>query len=164
MLLSVESDGRRESLLTLLKPSGLKLKEFETFSDFTNSTSDVGLIVSPLEQSVVLDGKPRLTIITEQELLGIKVSQRRRRKHKYEASQDALIRNLAELREGQPIVHLDHGVGRYQGLETIDAAGVITEFVTIIYANEAKLYVPVSALHMLSRYSGGEEASPRFIN
>ncbi|WP_370316585.1 transcription-repair coupling factor [Pseudoalteromonas sp.] len=159
VLLSVESDGRRESLLTLLKPSGLKLKEFESFSDFTNSSSDVGLIVSPLEQSVVLDGKPRLTIITEQELLGIKVSQRRRRKHKYEASQDALIRNLAELREGQPIVHLDHGVGRYQGLETIDAAGVITEFVTIIYANEAKLYVPVSALHMLSRYSGGEEAS-----
>ncbi|EWH06953.1 transcription-repair coupling factor [Pseudoalteromonas lipolytica SCSIO 04301] len=159
VLLSVESDGRRESLLTLLKPSGLKFKEFNSFTDFTQSSSDVGLIVSPLEQSVVLDGKPRLTIITEQELLGIKVSQRRRRKHKYEASQDALIRNLAELRQGQPIVHLDHGVGRYQGLETIDAAGVITEFVTITYANEAKLYVPVSALHMLSRYSGGEEAS-----
>ncbi|MDN4032172.1 CarD family transcriptional regulator, partial [Chryseobacterium gambrini] len=60
---------------------------------------------------------------------------------------------------GQPIVHLDHGVGRYQGLQTIDAAGLVTEFVTITYAGEAKLYVPVSALHMLSRYSGGEEAS-----
>ncbi|WP_404339836.1 transcription-repair coupling factor [Pseudoalteromonas mariniglutinosa] len=159
ILLSVESDGRRESLLTLLKPSGLKVKEFDSFSDFNHSQSDVGLIVSPLEQSVVLTGKPNLSIITEQELLGIKVSQRRRRKHKYEASQDALIRNLAELHSGQPIVHLDHGVGRYQGLETIDAAGVITEFVTIIYANDAKLYVPVSALHMLSRYSGGEEVS-----
>ena len=56
-------------------------------------------------------------------------------------------------------MHLDHGVGRYQGLQTIDAAGVVTEFVTITYAGEAKLYVPVSALHMLSRYSGGEEAS-----
>ena len=56
-------------------------------------------------------------------------------------------------------MHLDHGVGRYQGLQTIDAAGVITEFVTIIYAGESKLYVPVSALHMLSRYSGGEESS-----
>ncbi|KDC55135.1 transcription-repair coupling factor [Pseudoalteromonas sp. S3431] len=159
ILLSVESDGRRESLLSILKPSGLKFKEFETLEQFTKSASDVGLIVSPLEQSVVLGTKPSLSIITEQELLGIKVSQRRRRKHKYEASQDALIRNLAELKEGQPVVHLDHGVGRYQGLQTIDAAGVVTEFVTITYASEAKLYVPVSALHMLSRYSGGEEAS-----
>ena len=159
ILLSVESDGRRESLLNILKPSGLKFKEFDTFEQFTQSDSDVGLIVSPLEQSVVLGSKPSLSIITEQELLGIKVSQRRRRKHKYEASQDALIRNLAELKEGQPVVHLDHGVGRYQGLQTIDAAGVITEFVTIIYAGESKLYVPVSALHMLSRYSGGEESS-----
>lgn len=159
VLLSVESDGRRESLLTLIRPSGLKVKEFDNFGDFYHSSSDVGLVVSPLEQSVVLSGKPMLAIITEQELLGIKVSQRRRRKHKYEASQDALIRNLAELKVGQPIVHLDHGVGRYQGLETIDAAGVVTEFVTINYAGEAKLYVPVSALHMLSRYSGGEEAS-----
>ena len=147
------------SLLNILKPSGLKFKEFDTFEQFTQSDSDVGLIVSPLEQSVVLGSKPSLSIITEQELLGIKVSQRRRRKHKYEASQDALIRNLAELKEGQPVVHLDHGVGRYQGLQTIDAAGVITEFVTIIYAGESKLYVPVSALHMLSRYSGGEESS-----
>ncbi|TMP81593.1 hypothetical protein CWC05_19635, partial [Pseudoalteromonas ruthenica] len=89
------------------------------------------------------------SIITEQELLGVKVSQRRRRKHKYEQGQDSLIRNLAELKEGQPIVHLDHGVGRYLGLQTIDAAGIATEFVTITYANEAKLYVPVSALHML---------------
>ena len=159
VVISVESDGRRESLLSILKPSGLKFKEFDTFEQFTNSSNDVGLIVSPLEQSVVLSTKPSLSIITEQELLGIKVSQRRRRKHKYEASQDALIRNLAELKEGQPVVHLDHGVGRYQGLQTIDAAGVVTEFVTIIYAGEAKLYVPVSALHMLSRYSGGEEAS-----
>ena len=159
ILLSVESDGRRESLLAILKPSGLKFKEFSSFDEFVNSSSDVGLIVSPLEQSVVLGTKPALSIVTEQELLGIKVSQRRRRKHKYEASQDALIRNLAELKVGQPIVHLDHGVGRYQGLQTIDAAGLITEFVTITYANEAKLYVPVSALHMLSRYSGGEEAS-----
>lgn len=159
VVISVESDGRRESLLSILRPSGLKFKEFDTFEQFTNSSSDVGLIVSPLEQSVVLSTKPSLSIITEQELLGIKVSQRRRRKHKYEASQDALIRNLAELKEGQPVVHLDHGVGRYQGLQTIDAAGVVTEFVTIIYAGEAKLYVPVSALHMLSRYSGGEEAS-----
>ncbi|CAM4164846.1 transcription-repair coupling factor [Pseudoalteromonas byunsanensis] len=164
VIFSVESDGRRESLLTLLKPTGLKLKEFNDFADFIASKADVGLIVSPLEQSVFLsasnqDNKPALSIITEQELLGVKVSQRRRRKHKYEQGQDALIRNLAELKEGQPIVHLDHGVGRYLGLQTIDAAGVATEFVTITYANDAKLYVPVSALHMLSRYSGGEEAS-----
>lgn len=160
VLFSVESDGRRESLLTLLKPTGLKLAEFDTISHFFASDSDIGLIVSPLEQSISL-AKEKLTILTEQELLGVKISQRRRRKHKYEVSQDAIIRNLAELQIGQPIVHLDHGVGRYQGLETIDAGSVKTEFVTIHYLNEAKLYVPVASLHLLSRYSGGDlETAP----
>ncbi|OUL56978.1 transcription-repair coupling factor [Pseudoalteromonas ulvae] len=159
VLFCVESEGRRESLLSLFKPTGIKVTTFDSFELFTNSDADTGLIVCPLEQSVFLPGKPGLTLITEQELLGVKVSQRRRRKHKYEASQDAIIRNLAELKVGQPIVHLDHGVGRYQGLQTLDAAGVQTEFVTITYNGEAKLYVPVSALHMLTRYSGGEESS-----
>ncbi len=160
ILFSVESDGRRESLLTLLKPTGLKLSEFESIDQFTAANSDVGLIVSPLEQSIHLTTQ-NLCIITEQELLGVKISQRRRRKHKYEVSQDSIIRNLAELQIGQPIVHLDHGVGRYQGLETIDAGGVSTEFVTIHYLNEAKLYVPVASLHLLSRYSGGDlETAP----
>ncbi|WP_440053059.1 transcription-repair coupling factor [Pseudoalteromonas sp. T1lg65] len=159
VLLSVESEGRRESLFALLKPTALKLTQVKSVDEFQHSSNDVGILVSPLATSVKLAGKPHISIITEQELLGIKASQKRRRKHKYEQGQDALIRNLAELKQGQPIVHLDHGVGRYQGLETIDAAGIQTEFVTIIYANEAKLYVPVSALHMLSRYSGGEEAS-----
>ncbi|GAP76279.1 transcription-repair coupling factor [Pseudoalteromonas sp. SW0106-04] len=159
IVLCVESDGRREALLTLLKPSGLKIRAFDTLAQCLDSDADISLLVAPFEQSVVLTHNARVSLITEQELLGIRVSQRRRRKHKHQASSDALIRNLAELKEGQPIVHLDHGVGRYVGLETLDAAGVATEFVTIMYANDAKLYVPVSALHMLSRYSGGEEAS-----
>ncbi len=157
ILFSVESDGRRESLLTLLKPTGIKITQFDSFERFVNSTNDIGMIVSPLETSICLIGDIDISLITEQELLGAKISQRRRRKHKYEVSQDAIIRNLAELHIGKPIVHLDHGVGRYQGLETIDAAGVTTEFVTITYLNDAKLYVPVSALHLLSRYTGGDE-------
>ncbi|MFY8275103.1 transcription-repair coupling factor [Pseudoalteromonas sp. SSDWG2] len=159
IVLSVESDGRREALLTLLKPSGLKITLFDSLAHALEGDADIALIVAPFEQSVVLTHNGRVSLITEQELLGIRVSQRRRRKHKHQASSDALIRNLAELKEGQPIVHLDHGVGRYIGLETLDAAGIATEFVTIMYANDAKLYVPVAALHMLSRYSGGEEAS-----
>jgi len=159
ILFSTESEGRRESLISLFKPAGIKLHSFDSFKDFIDSKKDVGLVVSPLEQSVVLDGKKQLILITEQELLGLKVSQKRRRKHKYEGTADAIIRNLAELKVGQPIVHLDHGVGRYQGLQTLDAAGVTTEFVTITYLKEAKLYVPVSSLHMLTRYSGGEDKS-----
>ncbi len=159
VLFSTESEGRRESLLTLLKPTGIKVTPYKNVTDFIHSSSDIGLIVSPLEQSVVFTTQPTLTIITEQELLGVKVSQRRRRKHKYEGSTDAIIRNLAELKIDQPIVHLDHGVGRYKGLQTLEAVGIITEFVTITYAKEAKLYVPVSALHMLTRYSGGEDKS-----
>ncbi len=161
IILSTESQGRRESLLTFLKPSGIKISQVDNLHQAVEHSGDVCMITSRLEQSVTLYGPKgqAIHVITEQELLGVKISQRRRRKHKFEQGTDAIIRNLAELSVGQPIVHLDHGVGRYQGLETLEAAGIVTEFVTITYAGDSKLYVPVSSLHLLSRYSGGEEAS-----
>ncbi|WP_295671489.1 transcription-repair coupling factor, partial [uncultured Haemophilus sp.] len=74
---------------------------------------------------------------------------------------DTLVRNLAELKIGQPVVHLDHGVGRYGGLETLDTGGLKAEYLLINYANESKLYVPVGSLHLISRYVGGsDETAP----
>ena len=70
-----------------------------------------------------------------------------------------MIRNLAELQLGQAVVHIEHGVGRYQGLELISAGGLDTEFMTLLYQDDAKLYVPVSSLHLISRYSGGSDES-----
>lgn len=155
-LFMVESEGRRESLLGLLQKAAIRLPLTSHYTDFITSHEDVAISIGALEQGVLLEGKSPIAIISENELFGIKISQRRRRKHSQQISNDTIIRNLAELSEGQPIVHLQHGVGRYQGLQVLEAAGITAEFVTIEYLGGSKLYVPVSALHLLSRYSGSD--------
>ena len=97
-----------------------------------------------------------LALITEAELLGGKIRSKRQRDKSKNLSSDAVIRNLGELTQGQPVVHLDHGVGRYLGLETIDAGGLPTEFLTLEYAGGDKLFVPVTSLHLISRYTGSD--------
>ncbi|OZB04713.1 MAG: transcription-repair coupling factor [Idiomarina sp. 34-48-12] len=154
----VESAGRRETLRELLAPLQLGLEEVEHFQQFATSKTPCAISVSPVAHSFALSDE-QLLVITETELLGQRIAQRRRRDQKATVNAENMVRNLAELRIGQPVVHIDHGVGRYQGLQTLDTGGVTTEFVTIEYANNSKLYVPVAALHVLSRYSGGEEAS-----
>ncbi|MDX3775174.1 transcription-repair coupling factor [Chromatiaceae bacterium AAb-1] len=154
ILFFVESEGRRESLLQLLHKNGIHISQFSSFSQFMQAKDDLGILVGALEQGVLLD--TRLALISENELFGQKISQRRRRKHSQQISSDTIIRNLAELSIGQPVVHLQHGVGRYQGLQVLDAAGITAEFVTIEYAGSSKLYVPVASLHLLSRYSGSD--------
>ena len=159
IVFSVESQGRRETLLELLAKIDVKPESYEHLDAFIASTSDIGLVIGAAEHSFILEHQDSLlAFIAETELLGQKVTQRRRRrKHEKSVSADGVIRNLVELKVGQPIVHIDHGVGRYLGLETLDAGGMQTEFLCIEYANEAKLYVPVSSLHLISRYSGGEQ-------
>ncbi|GAB3015436.1 transcription-repair coupling factor [Bowmanella dokdonensis] len=157
VLFSVESQGRRESLLGLLKKVQCQPKAFESLEDFLTSHEPTGVIISAAEHSFELEeADARLVLITETELLGHKISQRRLRDKRQATDEAAVIRNLAELNIGQPVVHLEHGVGRYLGLQTLDAGGVTTEYLTIEYANGAKLYVPVSSLHLISRYSGGD--------
>ncbi|WP_294790692.1 transcription-repair coupling factor, partial [uncultured Haemophilus sp.] len=117
------------------------------------------LWVSRLEQGFILD-EAKLAVITEHEILGERVQQRQRDKRKA-VNPDTLVRNLAELKIGQPVVHLDHGVGRYGGLVTLDTGGLKAEYLLINYANESKLYVPVGSLHLISRYVGGsDETAP----
>lgn len=162
VMFSAESQGRRESLLELLAQANIKPKHFESLNDFLKSHESIGISIGLAEHSFVLsehDGQ--LAFITETELLGHKISQRRLREKRQATDENAIIRNLAELTIGQPVVHLDHGVGRYLGLQTLDAGGVQTEYLTIEYAKEAKLYVPVASLHLISRYSGGDlETAP----
>ncbi|WP_242600726.1 CarD family transcriptional regulator, partial [Erwinia billingiae] len=82
---------------------------------------------------------------------------RRRQDSRRTINPDVLIRNLAELRSGQPVVHLEHGVGRYIGLTTLETGGITAEYLMLTYAGDAKLYVPVSSLHLISRYAGGAD-------
>jgi len=154
VLFSVESAGRKESLLELLAPLSLSLSSFDNISAFLKSKKQFGITISPIENSFLLHDSG-LAFITESELLGIKVSQRRGQDSTDENfNSDHLLRNLEELKEGQPVVHIDYGIGRYLGLQTIETAGNLTEFVTLEYLGEDKLYVPVSSLHLISRYSG----------
>lgn len=161
VLFAVESAGRRESLLELLGRVRVHPQSVPSFSDFIASDQQCGIIISPVAHSFYAsqDDNANLWFITESELLGAKIAQRRRSDKRQAQSADAMIKNLAELSVGQPIVHINHGVGRYQGLTTINAAGTETEFVSIEYAQKSKLFVPVSSLHLISRYSGGETDS-----
>ena len=155
VLFSVESAGRKESLLELLAPLKLPLSEFSTLSAFIKSKKQLGITISQVENSFILTDSG-FAFVTENELLGHKVTQRRRRAENNDEnySSDHIVRNLAEIKIGQPVVHIDYGVGKYLGLETIETAGHLTEFVKLEYLRGDKLYVPVSSLHLISRYSG----------
>lgn len=157
VLFCAESQGRRENLLTLLNKAGIRPEAVQQFSAFIDSDVATGICVGLVENSFEWQREQgNILFITETELLGHKVSQRRLRDKRQATDESAIIRNLAELSVGQPVVHFDHGVGRYTGLQTLDAGGVMTEYVCIEYAKQSKLYVPVSSLHLISRYTGGD--------
>jgi transcription-repair coupling factor (superfamily II helicase) len=155
VLICAESSGRREALIESLGDHKLRPEthdSWQTFLDDQNCT--LGITIAPMEQGLVL-GSQRLALITETALFGERVLQRRRREKPTEAN-DAGYRDLAELRIGSPVVHIDHGVGRYQGLETINVDNQPSEFLMLEYAGGSKLYVPVSSLHLISRYAGSD--------
>lgn len=169
ILFSVESEGRRETLLDLLSSIGIKPKQVYSLEEA--GRLPFSLLVSPLDQGFILEkvsgeasndgGNQDLAIICETDLLGEKVQQTRREKNRKTVNPDTLIRNLAELKIGQAVVHLENGVGRYGGLTVLETGGVKAEYLVLHYANEAKLYVPVASLHLISRYIGStDEAAP----
>ncbi|RYC27409.1 transcription-repair coupling factor [Yersinia pseudotuberculosis] len=153
VVFSVESEGRRETLQDLLARIKLSPTLITTLSQAANPGHY--LMVGASERGF-LDTDKQLALICESDLLGERVS-RRRQDNRRTINTDTLIRNLAELRPGQPVVHLEHGVGRYLGLTTLEAGGIKAEYLILTYAGEDKLYVPVSSLHLISRYSGGAD-------
>ncbi len=156
VLICAESSGRREALIESLADHKLKLATVDNWQEFLDSQDTaLAITIAPMEQGMVLPVQ-QLALITETALFGERVLQRRRRDKPTEAD-DAGYRDLSELRMGSPVVHIDHGVGRYKGLETITAGGESNEFLTLEYAGGSKLYVPVSSLHLISRYAGTDE-------
>ena len=155
ILLCAETAGRRETLLELLGRIDVHPEPVESWQAFVQTDIPVAITVNPLDRGLLLP-PARLCLISESDLFGQQVMQKRRRDQQKQDS-DLIVKNLTELRIGAPVVHIDHGVGRYQGLEMIAAGGETQEFLTLHYANDAKLYVPVASLHLISRYSGSEE-------
>ncbi|MEE3289397.1 MAG: transcription-repair coupling factor [Pseudomonadota bacterium] len=158
-LFCAESAGRRETLIELLKQIDINPTPVEHWSDFVSGDCEVGITVAPLDHGMWLKNE-NLALITETQLFGNRIAQRRRRS-KTQSNTEFIVKSLTELRINDSVVHIDHGVGRYRGLQTITTDGQATEFLALEYANESKLYVPVASLHLISRYSGAEqEAAP----
>jgi len=152
LLLVAESDGRRETLLELLQHHDRKPKLVDDWQAFLDSEATLALTVAPLEQGARIDN-PRIAVIAESQLFGERVQQRRLRR-RARRDPDSIIRNLTELTEGAPVVHEEHGVGRYVGLQRLTVNGIESEFIMLEYAGGDKLYVPVASLDMISRYTG----------
>jgi len=152
ILFAAESTGRKESLLDVLKGYDVHPANINNWSEFLNTENKLSITVAYLENGLITEN-PSIAIITEQQLLGEKVLQHRRRK-KRDRDTDAIIANLVELNNGAPVVHEEHGVGRYLGLSKINVGDIEQEFLMLTYAGDDKLYVPVSSLHLISRYTG----------
>ncbi|MDQ1302551.1 MAG: hypothetical protein QG595_534 [Pseudomonadota bacterium] len=157
ILFAAESPGRREMLADILRQEKLPATETGNWADFLTSPAKILLGVAPLEQGLLLEGAG-IAIITERELFGERTRSRRRQRRVRDPEQ--ILSDLTDLLVGAPIVHVDHGVGRYRGLTTITIDEMPTEFLTVEYAGGDLLHVPVASLHMISRYTGGsaEEA------
>ncbi len=164
VLITAETTGRRETLLEMFRDNEIYPRQLNSWAEFIQDDAPLAITVAPLDEGMMLeesiDGTGKLAIISESQLFGEQVMQRRRRK-KRGRDIEAVVKNLTELTIGSPVVHEEHGVGRYLGLQTLDTGGHINEYLMLEYAGGDKLYVPVSSLHLISRYAGvSEERSP----
>lgn len=152
VLLCAETAGRREILLELLLAVGLTATPCEHYDEFLQLLPQLGITTAPIDRGLYA-GPGLPTLVCEAQLFGDRVAQRRRRE-KTGAQQANIYKNINELRPGIPVVHIDHGVGRYLGLQALDIDNQLTEFISLEYSGGDKLYVPVASLHLISRYTG----------
>ena len=159
-LVLAESDGRRESLLDFLRASGLTPPAFDSLAEFQASTEPTGIATAALTQGFAWL-EAGIDFITETELFAAGATARRRKKQEQVSDVDALIKDLSELNVGDPVVHTQHGIGRYRGLihmdlgeKNADGSPALQEMLHLEYAGDATLYVPVSQLHLIGRYTG----------
>ncbi|MEO8366716.1 MAG: DEAD/DEAH box helicase, partial [Pseudoxanthomonas sp.] len=164
VMVAADSPGRREALMEVMQAAGLMPRIVGGFAEFiadpdTAAAQHFAIAVAPFEDGFALDD-PQIAVLTERQLFPERATQpyRRRRTGR---EPEAIIRDLGELSEGAPIVHEDHGVGRYRGLVVLEAGGTPGEYLEIEYAKGDRLYVPVAQLHLISRYSGASvETAP----
>jgi transcription-repair coupling factor (superfamily II helicase) len=154
VLILAESPGRRETLSEMFRNHGLTPRQVKGWDEFLHSDATLALAIAPVQNGTIVD-QPHIAIISESQLFGERVQQRRLRKRRQSES-DALVKSLAELTIGAPVVHEDNGVGRYLGLITLEVGGILNEFICLEYDKGDKLYVPVSALNLISRYTGAD--------
>jgi len=166
VLLVGESEGRRESLIELLRDHRIAVPSVASLAEFLAGDEKVAIASAPLAEGFHWlehdgpDAGVSVQFITETELFATTPLARKRRRQEQVTEVEALIKDLSELKVGDPVVHMNHGIGRYQGLVNIDLGDGASEFLHLQYADKATLYVPVAQLHLISRYTGvsAEEA------
>ena len=160
VLIVADSAGRRETISQMLTEYRLPFADNSDFNAFIASDAAIGLGVAPLHEGFALRDL-RIAVVTETELYAASPRRLRGRQRERASNVEAMIRDLAELRIGDPVVHVEHGIGRYLGLQSMDMGDGPTEFLHLEYANETTLYVPVAQLHLIGRYSGADpDAAP----
>ncbi len=170
VLIVAETQGRRESLLELLRDSRIEPPSVASLAEFQACDERFAIAVAPLAEGFFWSEPApaggtaadaiAIEFVTETELFATSPTARRRRKQEQVSDVNALIKDLSELKVGDPVVHMNHGIGRYVGLRNIDLGDGDSEFLHLEYADKATLYVPVAQLHLISRYTGvsAEEA------
>jgi len=152
VLIAAESAGRREMLLDMLRKRRVEPALIDSWAAFRDGETPVAITVSPIATGLVLE-QPHVALIAEEQLFGERARQERRRRRP-ERDPEKIIRDLTDLHPGSPVVHEHYGVGRFLGLQTLDVGGLTSEFLVLEYADGDKLYVPVQALDLISRYTG----------
>jgi transcription-repair coupling factor (superfamily II helicase) len=150
VLLAAESAGRREMLTDMLRDNGISVTAVNDWMEFCNSGQQLCIVVAPLDNGIRLEAA-NITIIAEHELFGARPTRRRKRKVR---DPETILNDLTDLHEGSPVVHIDYGVGRYQGLSHLEINDVAGDFLTLEYAGGDRLHVPVGSLQLISRYTG----------
>ena len=156
VLLCADSSGRRENLIDLLRDAQIRPSVFNSIGEFWHSDAALGITIAPLSNGIA---HSNVLLLSETQLFGAQAVGGSTRRSGTSTVFDDAVRSLAELKPGQPVVHLEHGVGRYEGLQTLSVDGTDNEFLMLSYAGDTKLYVPVTDLHLISRYAAGEDVA-----
>ena len=157
VLIAADSPGRREVLHDLLRGHGHNVATVQGWEAFSDGNAALALTVAADLGGLAL-AEPRIAIISEAQLFGARARQERRRK-RAAVDPEAILRDLQDLNPGAPVVHEEYGVGRYVGLQSMEVAGQPGEFLVLEYLDGDRVYVPVHALHLVTRYTGAAPES-----
>ncbi|MCE2989193.1 MAG: transcription-repair coupling factor [Nitrosomonadaceae bacterium] len=163
VVIAAESLGRRETIASLLQDHGLKSiagADFQALlAETTRGLDSLHVCVAPIQRGFI-SPEDKLALVTENELYASEVKQARRRERN-RSNAEGMLRDLAEVKVGDPVVHEQHGIGRYMGLVSMDLGEGAMEFLELHYDGNDKLFVPVAQLSVISRYTGANpEAAP----
>ena len=156
IILSAPGEGRLDILDDALRAAGIKAASCRTLRSALESPGRIVLTASSLAAGALFKGTPETAVITETELFGTAAQFRKKRKANKDFAAENVVKSLGDLKPGSRVVHFDHGIGKYLGLETITTDGFSAEYLVIEYAGGSRLYVPVTSLSLVSRYTGAD--------